>query len=129
MMSFKDITIGAVPPPASTVLTHVRSPNERLARAMVYEALPGMGTGILGAFLWKNHRVLGFFGGGHLGASVYPMINGEPVRALVGLGVGGAGVAGSLAWKNHPFWGYVLGSLGASALSAIIPSKYTERKL
>jgi hypothetical protein len=85
----------------------------------VESALPGLAGAIAGAFLWEDHRVLGFFGGGALGANVMPIVKGtnglyDRRTALCAVGAVGVGVGASLGWRKHPVLGYLGGGIGAA---------------
>lgn len=118
--------LGAVSPAAPAAVNLVKMPAEKArvtaGKLALYSLLPGAAAGVLGALVWKKHRVLGFLGASAVGVSVYPMVRGSgPTRLAVGCYVGevGASVAGSLMWKKHPILGYLGGGLVGSV--ATIP--------
>lgn len=108
--------VPAVPVSSAIVETAKQKPG---AMAMLtHEVLPGLAVGGLGAFLWKRHRVLGFFAGTAVGMNAYPLVKGESrVSHLCNVGVAAAGVGTSLYWKKHPVLGYLGGVLGAGILT------------
>lgn len=93
--------------------------------------VPGVGGGLAGLALWREHRVLGFLAGDSLGMNAYRLYRGDPgdrALALCNLGAAGAGIAGSLMTPKHPFWGWVGGFLLGSAVTALVPGS-NARKL
>lgn len=105
---------------SSPALTHSAS-DEKSTPAL--EIAPGVVSGIAGAFVWKEHRVLGFLAGHAIGASAVPFIRNEGNdrrAALCQLGIEGAGVAGALGWKKHPILGWFAGGIAGAIASAFV---------
>jgi len=96
------------------------SAHDEAQLSMVGVLVPAVALGVVGALVWKQHRVLGALGGFAVGGSVYPIAKGQYVRGVEGLVPTAVGIGLSLKWKKHPAWGFVLGSLGAGfALAAV----------
>jgi len=125
----------AGPPAHSAPEEHEKLTAGKAALAIV----PGVGGGVLGSYLWKKHRVLGFLGGHAVGSVVYPMIRNhgnDRRKALAQLGVEGMGIGGALAWKKHPVLGWLGGVIVGSIASTFVPGtsaneewkKFREKK-
>lgn len=90
----------------------------------------GIAGGVLGAFLWKKHRVLGFMGGHSLAYNATEVyLGGAKSDALYSVGVGGLSIASSLHFKRHPFWGYVGANVLAESTLAFVPGTPANKAL
>lgn len=81
----------------------------------------GTGTlvgAVVGALLWRDHRVLGALAGASVGRNAPALIKGDQRRmAVCNLGITGAATIGALTLRRNPVVGFVLGWLGGGALA------------
>ena len=85
--------------------------------------------GIIGALLWRDHRVLGFLGASALGHSAFSVASKDYAGAVGTFGTTAAGIGGSLLWKNHPILGFLVGEVAGNTIMAAIPGTQTNRYL
>ena len=102
---------------ASSATPATPSALARLESVGVTRTVRTLGGGVLGGYLWKDHRVLGFLGGATV-AECLPSLLDETTRkqAVSSLAIQGVAIGGSLAWKGHPILGYVAGMLVGGAI-------------
>lgn len=79
---------------------------------------------VIGAYLWRDHRVLGGLGGLAVGTAVSNLASDNPMTAVSNVACAGAGVVAALAWKRHP----ALGFAGASIGTGVVLSPLTQEK-
>jgi hypothetical protein len=125
-MNASDLKVIKAAPSAVEQKAAVDETMGRLKKWGVTSAAPSLVAAVVGAVVWKQHRVLGFLGGAAAGANAYALATGDngvygrgPAAGL--MAAAGAGVGLSLYWKKHSFWGYVLGHMGASTVVSFVP--------
>lgn len=106
--------VAAKPAPSSSVV------------GSAFALAPGLIGGGVGAYAWKEHRVLGFLAGHAIAQNARPILRGsdaERRNAYCLLGVEGAGIAGAMLLKKymHPVFGWMLGTLAGVAASSFVP--------
>lgn len=126
--------VAALTPPATTpgaiapAAAPAAAPGESLtSKAMKFA--PGAAGAAAGAYLWKNHRILGALAGHAIVNSGYDaMKGGDKVKSACQGVVEGAGVLGSLYNKKmpikfarNPIIGYVVGVLAGAAATYFVP--------
>jgi len=127
----RDIVAALAPPvrtggPAALVRTDAGSKAPTVKDAAV-AVVPGVLGGAVGAYAWKNHRILGFLVGHAVASTVHPLVTGKKRKeAMFQLGVEGAGIAGALAWKKHPFFGWLAGGVAGMLATGLIKSSPTR---
>lgn len=95
--------------------------SERVTHLAV-DLAPGVIGGAVGAYAWKQHRVLGFLAGHAVAANALPILrnrDGERKDAIHMLGVESSGVVGALVHKRSPALGWVLGTVGGAVVSSM----------
>ena len=77
---------------------------------------PGIKDGILtavgaavGAYLWKQHRVLGALGGASLGRNLPAVLTHDRYNALYNMAVTGVAIMGARTYQKHPVYGFAGG--------------------
>jgi hypothetical protein len=125
-----DIVAALAPPPrdgAPDALARLEREQQPALNASAMSLLPWVGGGAVGAYLWKDHRVLGFLAGGALASTVGPIYKGGPERrrALARLGIDAAGILGSLKFQKHPILGWIGGVLAGSIVASLVPGTFT----
>lgn len=75
-----------------------------------------------GAFLWKEHRYLGAFGGYILGHDGYRLAANESSRttAFVRMGSAGAAIAGAMLLPITPALGFAVGLVGGHVIASFL---------
>ena len=119
--------------PSNTTKAPMPARTAALQKQEVQRAAADLGgsaaLGIIGALLWRDHRVLGFLGASALGHSAFSVASKDYVGALGTIGTTTAGIGGSLLWKNHPILGFLVGEVAGNAVMAAIPGTQTNRYL
>lgn len=119
-----DIVQAMTPPPkdeTGTAIVPITSAKKKSPTEMAMKIAPGIVAGAVGAYAWKEHRLLGFLAGHALGSVAVPLYKGQRTKPLARLGVEAAGIAGALLYKRHPVAGWVLGVASGLVVASFIP--------
>ena len=93
-----------------------------------------LAAGILASYFWKEHRVIGFFGGMSAGSAVADLLAGNTNSAIRGLVSTAGAVAVGTMWSDanghdnlRGAMGYVGGHIAASIISAPLADVFAKR--
>lgn len=124
MRTFTEI-LGASAPSGLQTLASAERRGALWDAARVF--VPPLAMGAAGAYLWRDHRWLGFFAGAAVPDAV-SVATGRaflPGPALARVANTAALVGGSLLWKKHPFLGGVAGLLGGGLVTGALFRRQT----
>ena len=119
-MSRQGLDFLGVMSPGALSIAEPKASDPSLAKTIV----PGAAAGVVGAFLWKKHPVLGFLAGDAIGLNAVRIIRGhgdDRRRAATNMALGASGIIGSLMWQRRPVWGWFVGHLVGAVATSFVP--------